>query len=142
MKRWLFMITMILAFQFSYAVVPVVTDKVDNQTTVTVNDKKQLEKFSKMTVKEYETYSGKKMNLFQKLAFKSAQRKAAKQLKASYGEDSEGFNLGGFALGFFLPVVGILLSFLSPDRNFRKWAWWGFRIFVAVALIVSLAMAR
>lgn len=63
-----------------------------------------------------------------------------------YGADhSTGFHFGGFALGFFVGLIGVLIAYLirgdeAVDRNRRKWAWIGFGVYVLllVALIVAL----
>lgn len=140
MRKMLLLIAVLLGFQLSYAVVPSTVIKTDHKVVLSVTERARLEKFSKMTVKEYELSTGKKMNTFQKIAFKSAQRKAVKQLKAAYGDsETEGFNLGGFLLGLILGGIGVLGAYIfSKDRNFRKWAWLGWGTWVALYLISIL----
>jgi hypothetical protein len=117
--------------------------------------------FSKIGVKDYEKISGKHLSFFEKMSFKAGQKKLRKSiaedgtvtnqklLKMMSGEDhSVGFHLGGFALGFFLGLVGVLIAYIitgdrDVDRNRRKWAWIGFGVYVVllvafVAMILSL----
>jgi len=64
-----------------------------------------------MTAKEYEDFRGKKLNIFEKIAFKSAQRNMEKQLKKADGIFSE-FNAGGFFLGLLLGLLGFLEAYV------------------------------
>ena len=80
---------------------------------------------SVISIKDYEKVSGKHLNFFQKISFKAAQ----KQLRHSISSDgtitsnkllkalssdgiTSGFNIGCFALGFFLGRIGVLLSYV------------------------------
>lgn len=114
---------------------------------------------SEISIKDYEKVSGKHLNFFQKLSFKAAQKKLRnsialdgtitnkKMVKAmSYGDHSVGFHLGGFALGFFLGLIGVLIAYIingdpEVDRNRRKWAWIGFGVYVVLLLVVFLSFA-
>ncbi|HEX7845924.1 MAG TPA: hypothetical protein VF476_09010 [Chitinophagaceae bacterium] len=113
-----------------------------------------LQDLSVIKLKTLESITGKKMNLFERLGFKAAQKKLrnninpdgtinnkklAKQMgKAADG--STGFHIGGFALGFLLGLIGILIAYLINDDNKRnrvKWAWLG----LAAAIIFVLILA-
>lgn len=115
-----------------------------------------LEKISTMNASEFEKISGKKLGFVEKIAFKIGQHKLKKSINADgtvnnkklekllrKSVDGEtGFHLGGFALGFLLGLIGVLIAYLINDdkkRNRRKWAWFGFGIWVAILLIVALA---
>jgi hypothetical protein len=95
--------------------------------------------------------TGKKMTFVKKIQFKLAQRK----LRKSINEDgtfnnkklekvfqdemsgTTGFHLGGFALGLFLFVIGVLIAYLIDDEkksNRVKWAWIG----AAVSLLFGI----
>lgn len=52
---------------------------------------------------------------------------------------SSGFNIGGFALGFFLGLIGVLIAYVFiKDANLIKWSWIGLG---AVLVIILLAAA-
>jgi hypothetical protein len=88
----------------------------------------------------FEKASYKKPNFFERLSLKHFQKKLQKAREYNGDNDTEGFNVWGFLLGLFLGPIGLLASFLSKDRNFRSWAWWGFRAFIAIATIVVLTL--
>ena len=49
--------------------------------------------------------------------------------------DGEGFQAGGFFLGFLLGLIGVLITYLINDdqkRNRVKWAWIGFAIWIGI----------
>src|SRR5574337_1296239 len=118
---------------------------------------------STISVKDFEQMTGAKMGWVDRMMFRSAQ----KQLKHSINKDgtlnnkkiekfykkyaaahdataadvTAGFNLGGFALGFLLSIIGVLLAYVinaNDPANFRKWAWIGFGVSLAIWLIVVL----
>lgn len=111
---------------------------------------------SRMSRQELETATGKKMKFFERLAFKRAQKKlhdgisddgtiTNKKFKKLYNEKGgeTGFHLGGFALGFFLSLIGVLIAYLINDdykANRVKWAWIGMGVYVLIYLIVILAL--
>ncbi len=107
---------------------------------------------SQIKVKEYQQLTGKKMRLFDKIAFKAAQ----KQLRNSINYDgtfnsrkiekfmkkrsmaADGFQAGGFFLGFLLGLIGILIAYLINDdqkSNRVKWAWIGFAAWIVILLV-------
>ncbi len=110
-----------------------------------------LEDLSKISRKDFEKVSGHKMNAGQKMAFKIVQKKLRNMinedgtvtnktlLKSTAGE---GFHIGGFALGFFLGLIGVLIAYLIGDDKKSKrvkWAWIGAAIGLAITLILILA---
>jgi hypothetical protein len=121
-----------------------------NNTRITLMD------LSEMKVKDYEKLSGKHLNFFQKLAFKAEQKKLRNSISEdgtitnkklanafAYGDGSLGFNIGWFALGLFLGLIGVLLSYIingDPDvkRNRQKWAWIGWGVWVVILVITLL----
>jgi hypothetical protein len=111
---------------------------------------------SRMSPKELQTLTGQKMNFFDKAQFRIAQKqlrnsidrdgvfnnKKFEKLLAKKGGET-GFHFGGFALGFFLGLIGVLIAYIISDdyqRNRRRWAWFGLGISVAISLIIIAAM--
>jgi len=123
------------------------------------NAKISLMELSEIKVKDYEKLSGTHLNFFQRMTFKAGQKKLRngistdgtitnkKLLKAmSNGDPSVGFHLGGFALGFGLGLIGVLIAYIikgdeDVDRNRRKWAWIGFGAYVVILLTIVVIVA-
>lgn len=122
-------------------------------------NKISLLELSTISRTDLEKITGKKMNFWERQAFKSAQKKlkkginddgvvTKKQLLKVFGEgkggDGEtGFNLGGFALGFLVGLIGVLVAYLINDekkKNRVKWAWIGFAAAVVLGLILVLSV--
>lgn len=113
---------------------------------------------SVISVKDYQKISGKHFNFFQKIAFKSGQKKLRnsidadgtitnkKLMKVMMDRDNPGgFNGGWLALGFFLGLIGVLLSYVingdeDIKKNRQKWAWIGFGVYVVLVVILLLTI--
>ena len=104
---------------------------------------------SRISVKDYEALTGKKMKFINKVNFKICQRELKKSIntdgtfskkkmekyftKAARGVG--GFSLGGLALGVFLSLIGVLIAYLISGDNKKNritWAWIG----AAISLIL------
>ena len=112
-----------------------------------------MQELSTISVNDFEQLTGKKMGSVDKLMFKTAQKKLRhtidkdgniknKKIEKLYKKHgaTSGFNIGGFALGFFLFLIGVLIAYLisaDDQANFRKWAWVG----AAVSLVIILIFA-
>lgn len=117
-----------------------------------------LLELSKISVKDFQTLTGRKMSFFDKMSFKIAQKKVRdnidrdgtinnkklqKALNARKKGGESGFHFGGFALGFFLGLIGVLVAYLINDdykRNRVKWAWIGLGIVVVLNIILIVAV--
>lgn len=110
---------------------------------------------SRISVKDFETLSGRKMNFFEKLNFKLGQR----QLKKEINEDGTfnkkrierylthptgpggGFSGIGLALGFFLSLLGVLIAYVIAGADKRSrvtWAWIGAAISAVIWLLILI----
>jgi hypothetical protein len=103
---------------------------------------------SQIRVKDYESLTGKKMKLMEKVNFKLGQR----ELKKSINQDGTfsnkkvekyfnkaalggAFSISGLLLGLFLSLIGVLIAYLitTGDKKGRiTWAWIG----AAISLIL------
>ena len=115
-----------------------------------------LLELSKISKTDLEALTGRKMNHVQAMAFKGAQKKmnkgiddngvvTNKKMKKAFADGESGFNIGGFALGFLLGLLGVLIAYLINDdnkQNRRKWAWIGLGAAVLLSLILVLALAN
>ena len=115
-----------------------------------------LQDLSHISIKDFETVSGQHLKLVDKIGFKMAQRELRKSInpdgslnskkltkffqRAADGET--GFHLGGFALGFLLGLIGVLIAYLIKDEkksNRVKWAWIGLGAWIVI-LLIALAL--
>ncbi len=113
-----------------------------------------LQEFSTISITGFQQLIGKKLKFSERIAFKVAQQKIRhtinddgtinnKFFKRAYKKrlfNDHEFNFGGFALGFFLSLIGVLIAYLinddySSDR--RYWAWRGFiaGLLIAAAIL-------
>ena len=114
-------------------------------------EKISLLDLSTMKVKDLEAITGNKMKLADKLGFALAQKQLRNSINAdgtinnkklskaaARAVDGSGFHLGGFALGFLLGLIGVLIAYLIKDdkKSMRvKWAWIGLAAWVVIWLI-------
>lgn len=117
-----------------------------------------LKELATISKSDLEKLTGRKMNVMEKLAFKKTQKRLSKGIdengyitdkkltKAFFqnSDGSSGFHLGGFALGFLLGLIGILIAYVAfKDENKQnrvKWAWLGLAAGVIISLILILAV--
>ena len=112
-----------------------------------------LLELSEISMQDLQTLTGRKMKLMEKIAFKAGQRKLKNNInrdgtldkrflkKINKAEDvTKGFHLGGFALGFLLFLIGVLIAYLIKDdkKSARvKWAWIGAALSLVIIIILS-----
>jgi|SRR5690606_53446 len=114
----------------------------ENQFSLTVKE------FLELSPKKFETLTGKKMKLSQKISLKLGQAKIKKAIKKgsitdvnavmSKGVLFDDFNLLGFILGFLLGPIGVLIAYVVDDSNLIKWAWLGFGTWALILLIAII----
>jgi hypothetical protein len=97
---------------------------------------------SRISVKDFETLSGRKMKFLDKMNFKLGQRELKKSIKpdGSFNKKSiekyltkpagpgGGFSLTGLLLGLLLSLLGVLIAYViagSDKRSRVTWAWIG-----------------
>ena len=106
---------------------------------------------SRMKVKDLEAMTGEKMKLSDKLGFAIAQKQLRNSINsdgtfnnrklskvAAKADTGSGFHLGGFALGFLLGLIGVLIAYLIKDDKKAarvKWAWLGLAAWLVILLI-------
>jgi hypothetical protein len=106
-------------------------------------------------VQDLENFTGKKMRFIDRIGFKLSQKKLRssirpdgtinnKRFNRAFRRGGEsGFHFGGFALGFFLGLIGLLIAYLIKDdykANRVKWAWIGWGIWLVIWLAVVLSV--
>jgi len=113
---------------------------------------------SKISIKELQKLTGQKMNFWDKTKFRIAQKKLRdnmnldgtisnnniqKALQKQKKGGESGFHFGGFALGFFLGAIGVIIAYVINDdykKNRVKWSWVGFGIALVINIILILAV--
>lgn len=118
-------------------------------------EKISLMDLSRMKVKDLQELTGNKMKFFDKVGFKIAQKKlresinndgtfSQKKMQKYFKRASDGttgFHIGGFALGFLLGLIGVLIAYLINDdkkSNRTKWAWIGLGVVVVIFILASI----
>ncbi len=110
-----------------------------------------------ISINDFEKVSGKHLKFTDRIGFKLAQRELrkgiaedgtiqSKKMKKSLAKvtgGEYGFHAGGFVLGFFLGLIGVIIAYVISDdykRNRVKWAWIGWGIFLVayIALLIAL----
>lgn len=161
MKRFLFLSAALFILTASFASTEVAVKPAVKASEIFIpigntGQKISLLDLSRMTTKDVQQFTGKKMKFADRMMFKAAQRqlkkninpdgtidnkRIAKNLKKA-ADGSSGFHIGGFALGFLLGLIGVLIAYLIKDdykSNRVKWAWIGWAIWVVIVLIAVLA---
>lgn len=155
MKKIFALLVAVALFTQSFAAITV-TEPSKKASEVFINvgttgQKISLLDLSMISVKEMEKLSGKKMKFTEKAGFKIGQHKLKKsinhdgtinnkKLLKTFGEGG-GFSLGGFALGFLLGLIGVLIAYVINDEkksSRRRWAWigWGAGVLLYLALVL------
>lgn len=143
MKKFLsIIIFLVFVTSFSFAAVPTIAPHQTRVVTKKQQDRAIMELVVKMSVADYEKYTGRKLNFINRFIFKYEKKRFESMLKRA-DENKAGPNILAFSIGLFFFPIGVLLIYLfSRDKNFRKWAWIGTAVAAfAFLLILLLAIA-
>lgn len=116
-----------------------------------------MQELAEIKPSDFAKLTGKKMKFFDRVGFKIAQKKLrssinpdgtfnSKKLEKNFRKMADGgggFHLGGFALGFFLGLIGVLVAYLLNDdlkQDRVKWAWLGLAAAVVLWLLLVVAL--
>lgn len=139
MKKILVVVAVLFTVNISFGsfTLPIPAEKPAVETKAQ-KERAVMEMVSKMSVKDYEVLTGKKMNFLERFSFKITKKRFEKKLAMVEGTSS-GFNIGGFALGFFLGLIGVLIAYIFiKDANLIKWSWIGVGVIVAIAILAAI----
>ncbi len=162
MKKFYFLVIAIAIYStsFSFSTISSLPKKASEVYLPIGTTGKQISLFdlSRIDVKEFENISGRHLKFFDRIGFKLAQKKLRNSINADgtienkklnkfldQGDHSTGFHLGGFALGFLVGLIGVLIAYLINDdykKNRVKWAWIGFGVYVVILVIVIAALTK
>lgn len=129
---------------FSFSVVRISPPHLESDKS---SDYLKASVFIKLTVKDFETASGQKLNFFQKIYFKIVQKQVKHDLKRNpdflitdydkAGKPKFKFNFLWFVIGSFIGPLGVLLAYTDKQKKTKvlkkdkiKSAWLGFIIFI------------
>ena len=141
-KKVFFLIAVILAISFnshSSIVIPEKNPKNKQELMMM-----KMKWFVQLTPADYGKLRGKKMNFFERAAFKLSQHRMKKMLK-HYNQEYPGTlqKISWLIKGLLLGPLAVLLAYIflkDDDRELIKWAWIGFAGF-AIIIAVLLAAA-
>jgi len=159
MKKFIFLC--LTAFFFTLSFANVRTEKKPlyaSEVFIPVGNtgmKISFEDLSRIKVKDFEILTGQKMKLMDRVSFKIAQRSLKKSINPDgtfnqkrlenaarkMADGQTGFHVGGFALGFLLGLIGVIIAYIIKDdkkRNRVKWAWIGWAVWLIIWLAVIL----
>jgi hypothetical protein len=158
MKKTFILLALSLLLGSTFATAPIAPPL--NASTIMLpvgknGEKMSLHELAYIKPREFAKVSGRHMNFFDRAGFTIAQKKLRNSIRPDGTIDNKkmdkiaaamagdtGFHLGGFALGFLLGLIGVLIAYLIKDDykpNRVKWAWIGFGVGLVLYLIIVLA---
>ena len=162
MRKMFLLGTALLLFSASFAISNVETPilKADQLFFPVGNtgQKVSYAQLATISLADMQALAGRKMSFIERTNFRMVQNKMRKSIaadgtiknkkiakfftkKGNAGET--GFHIGGFALGFFLGLIGVLIAYIINDdykRNRVKWAWIGWAVWVVVYLLLLIVI--
>jgi hypothetical protein len=115
-----------------------------------------LKELATISKQDLETLRGKEMSGLEKIAFNKTQKRLQKGIDANGNITSKklnyflsgkkagetGFHLGGFAMGFFGGLLGVLIAYVAFDDDFKKnrikWSWIGCGVSTALWILLTV----
>ena len=158
MRKFIFLFAAILCLSQSFAseIIPKPNKIYADQVFIPIAKTGKmisLAELSTISVKDFQVLVGKKIGIINKIMLKSAQKKIRQSInrdgtinnkkfdKLLKKAQDGGFHIGGFALGFLLGLIGVLIAYLINDdkKSIRvKWSWIGAGVWVALVLLSFL----
>lgn len=161
-KKILSLFVVVFAFATVHAftsVTPTTTSPLATEVMIPVGKTGKfisMAELATISPKNFADLSGTKMNLIQKAGFKLSQKQLKKSINADGTINSKklnkflqkgeggGFHLGGFALGFLLGLIGVLIAYVAFSDDLKsqriKWSWIGLAAAVVLSLVLILAV--
>ena len=133
MKKLIFLFATVLFLSSSFAASSILSPGRLKATEVylpvgNTGKKISLLELSTISMNDLQTLTGRKLNFAERIAFRSTQRKLQRNIAADGTIEKKklerffvkrggetGFHLGGFALGFFVGLIGVLIAYLIKD---------------------------
>ena len=136
------LLLVLLFSQSSFAV-----HEIDNSSRANVFDSAMsADQVLNMNAKKYKALTGEKMKFTDRIALSLV--KAELKYKISKGEDlSEGvalgkafenFSIGGFLLGLFLGLIGVIIALFWKDKKVRRSAWKGVLVWLLFLIVFGI----
>ena len=96
-----------------------------------------------LSPKTYQQITGQKLTIKQRIVLFMTKKALKKQMQAGLDPDPQKvvedvkaqFNWGAFALGLFLGLIGLLISFAFKDKNAWRYALMGWGMFILILLL-------
>lgn len=119
-----------------------------------------LMEFSKLKPAEYEKLAKVKLGFFDRIAYKMAMKKLRKSIDKNGNitnkkvakmftkpvDGDSGFHAGGFALGFLLGLIGVLIAYVAFNDDYKsnrvKWSWLGLLTAVVLSIILLVTVLK
>ena len=149
-KKVLTLLALLVLSFYGMAAVPISTidlpKKADTANVQQLSKEEQLKiselkLISSMSAEKYGELRGKKLNLFERLAYNASQKRANHLLKEYRDGDARDVlrKISSFCEGLLFGLLAVLLGYLflrGDDRQYIKWIWYGFGAWIVILLII------
>lgn len=104
----------------------------------------QLRWFATVSIHDYEKIRGKKLNFFERMAFRLNQHRAKQLLKRDYDDVITVFQKISWCFkGLILGPIALLLGYIflrDEQRELLKWIWFGFAGWCIIVALILLTI--